>query len=191
MGDPSSFSFSGRDQEEAPRRGPFLESPAQASAAAAFLRAFVPELGPAGPACRGWRGFSGTQDWAAWQGGPAKEALILRVARSPRALPSAPLGWGGGRRHAGVQTPPWGLAVETRVHSPLGPFRPYIFLLIITAVLIAKLCVAYWDYIVSAFIHSFPHSLIPHTVVEQERVPSRSVCQHCSGYCTGISLGTK
>ena len=88
-----------------PRGGaPFLESPAQAYAAAAFLRAIVPELGPAGPAGRGWRGFSGTQDWAAWQGGPAKEALILRVARSPRALPSAPLGRGGGRRHAGVQT---------------------------------------------------------------------------------------
>ena len=172
MGAPSSFSSLGGIRRR-PRGGvPFLESPAQASAAAAFLRAIVPELGPAGPACRGWRGFSGTQDWAAWQGGPAKEALILPVARSPRALPSAPLGRGGGRRHAGVQTPPWGLALETRVHSRLGPFLPYIFLLIITAGLIAKFCVPHWDYIVSAFIHSFSHSLIPHTVMEPGRPPA-------------------
>lgn len=102
MGDPSSFSFSGRDQEEAPRRGPFLESPAQASAAVAFLRAIVPELGPAGPACLGWRGFSGTQDWAAWQGGPAKEALILpsgTFSSGPAKCPAGP-GWGS--------TPRWG-----------------------------------------------------------------------------------
>lgn len=58
MGAPSSFSL-GRIRRR-PRGGvPFLESPAQASAAAAFLRAIVPELGPAGPAVGGGGAFPG------------------------------------------------------------------------------------------------------------------------------------
>lgn len=122
----------------------------------------MPVLGPAGPAFGGV-GVEGLF-WDARLG-----SLAGRPRRGSLDSPSGTFAPGPAKCPAGQMgvsgtAPRWGpnqalgFAVETRVHSLLGPFLPYIFLLIITAPLSAKLCVGRRDYKDRFCFHSFIRS---------------------------------
>lgn len=88
---------------ELPARGVggFLEKPAQASAALAFPRRAIVRAPGDRAAGRG-EPFPGRAAGQPGRAAPPRKRSILRVARSPRALPNAPLGGGEGA------APRWG-----------------------------------------------------------------------------------
>lgn len=145
---------SGRDEA---RQGRFREDPAQASATA--RPSCEPLCARESRTGRRWGGVSGTLAGPPGRAAPSRKAAFSRVARSPQAVPDAPLGRGEGRPHAGVQTRPWGLQWKGGcAHFLARCFLP--FPNHFSTSYCQALCWALELLIQPSFIHSFPTRLL-------------------------------